>query len=72
MGFESREIFTVDSSSICKVSQLQMGYRPEGVKSHSRDNVYSQNFLEAWRSLGHVVHWLLDLVALKKTNKEKK
>lgn len=62
----------MDASSACEVTQFQMGYRPDGVKSYPRDEVFSQNFLEACISLGHMVCWFLDIFALKKMNKKQK
>lgn len=55
IGFGVSGIFTMDASSTCKVTRLQMGYRPDGVKSHSRDEVYSQNFKNITWSHGSLV-----------------
>lgn len=52
IGLGGRGISSIDASYYHGVIQFQMRYRPDGVKSHRRDKVSSQNSLEARISLG--------------------
>lgn len=65
IGFGSRGIFYIDAPYNCGAIQFQMEYRPDGVKSHPRDEVYSQNFLEAQISLGECGYWLQIILLLR-------